>query len=44
MYYAYYADVMYRWVPALKSVVDRRNRLSDTFNLYFLPSTSLLLY
>jgi len=44
LYYAWFQDVMFRWLPGLKSWYDRRERMFDTFSLYFLPGSSLFLY
>lgn len=44
LFYAWGADVLYRWMPGFQCWYDRRNRLSDNFNVYFLPLTSLFFY
>lgn len=44
LFYAWGADVLYRWLPGFQCVWDRRHRLYDNFNVYFLPFTSLFFY
>ena len=44
LFYAYYLDLIYRWIPAGKTWWDRRARMYDPFSLYFLPGMSLFFY
>lgn len=44
LYWAYFADVVYRWIPGLNCVWDRRQRCFDKFNVYLMPFTSVFFY
>ena len=44
LFWAWIQDFLYRTLPGLKSIWDRRNRITDPFNVYFLPATSLFFY
>ncbi|EGR27989.1 hypothetical protein IMG5_185720 [Ichthyophthirius multifiliis] len=44
LYYAYFKDFVDRWIPGMNMVWQRRNRVFDKFNVYFLPATSLFFY
>lgn len=44
VFWAWFADVVYRWIPAFKCVWDRRQRCFDKFNVYFLPGSSVFFY
>jgi len=44
LFFAWFRDFTHRWLPGLQSVWERRNRLVDPFNVYFLPGVSLFFY
>ena len=31
IYQAYYFDILYRWIPGMKCMIDRKHRVSDNF-------------
>ena len=44
IFHGWTSDVLLRWVPGMKCWVDRKHRLSDPFQAYFLPGTALTMY
>ena len=44
LFYAWGADVLYRWLPGLQCWWERRQRMFDPFSVYFLPASSLFFY
>lgn len=44
IFWAYYADIVYRWIPGMECVWDRRHRCFDKFNVYLLPFSSVLMF
>jgi len=44
LYFAWYKDVIDRYLPGLNTWWVRRSRISDPFNVYALPATSLFFY
>ena len=44
MFWQFYKDVLFRSYPTIKMAVDRMDRWTDPFNMYFLTGSSLLFY
>ncbi|EAR99458.2 transmembrane protein, putative (macronuclear) [Tetrahymena thermophila SB210] len=44
IYFAYYKDFVDRWLPGMNMWWQRRHRIFDKFNVYFLPGMSLFFY
>jgi len=44
IFWAWIQDVTNRWIPGLQCWWDRRHRVFDPFNVYFLPGVSLLMF
>ena len=44
LFHAWTSDFVQRWLPGMRCWLDRKHRLSDPFQAYFLPSSALLFY
>jgi hypothetical protein len=42
--HAWIYDVIYRYAPGMQCWIDRKSRISDTFQVYVLPLSSLVFY